>query len=197
MHPTPQRTAIFYDTETTGFPSKKKPKGDESQPHATQIAAIQVDMDTRREIQIMDFTIYPDNFEIPEKTSAIHGISTEYAQAIGMNESLAVNAFASLAYASGEVIAYNAPFDEQIISIASHRNGNLSWFLEYWDGGAIKQTCSMAMAKEYFGVSSIKLIDAYERVTGKKMDNAHNALADVRGMIEVYWAMVDGGYGNG
>lgn len=43
------KTALFYDTETTGLPLSEHP----DQPHIVQLAAILVDLDTRREIASM------------------------------------------------------------------------------------------------------------------------------------------------
>lgn len=89
-------TALFYDTETTGLPLFKEPSEHPDQPHIVQLAAILVDLDTRREIASMDVIVRPDGWTIPDDVAAIHGITTGHAMQVGVPEKLAVRMFMSL-----------------------------------------------------------------------------------------------------
>ena len=86
------KLALFYDTETTGFPSSKE-LDHPDQPHLVQIAAHVVDVDSRKVINSIDLTVKPDGWDIPEKASDIHGITTELASAVGVSERFAIAAF--------------------------------------------------------------------------------------------------------
>ncbi|MFX6225932.1 hypothetical protein ABTF68_20865, partial [Acinetobacter baumannii] len=70
------RTALIFDTETTGIPEYKLPSEDPSQPHIIQIAADLVDLDTRRSLASLNTLIKPAGWVIPADVEAITGITT-------------------------------------------------------------------------------------------------------------------------
>ena len=88
--------AIFYDTETTGLPLFKEPDNHPSQPHLVQVAAHLVDMDTRDVVQSIDLIVKPDNWIIPDEVAAIHGITTEHANEVGVPEDFVLRVFGNL-----------------------------------------------------------------------------------------------------
>jgi DNA polymerase-3 subunit epsilon len=72
--------ALFFDTETTGLPLFHEPSEDPRQPHLVQLAAVLVDIDTRKTLGSLDLTIAPDGWEIPDDVVKIHGITNEHAR---------------------------------------------------------------------------------------------------------------------
>ena len=64
-----EKQIIFLDTETTGFGSSAR---------IVQMAWLVHDL-SGNEIKAEDHIIKPVDFEIPEETTAIHGITTQYA----------------------------------------------------------------------------------------------------------------------
>ncbi|MBR9770005.1 MAG: 3'-5' exonuclease [Gammaproteobacteria bacterium] len=188
---------LFFDTETTGLPDWKVPSDSEHQPHLVQLAAILADADTRREIATLDLIIRPDGWEIPDEVADIHGITTEHAQAVGVNEELAVMLFHEL-WAGHRRVAHNRTFDQRIIRIAMKRYGFGEMPMEEWaDKDAFDDTMLIAKPimelppKGKYGWKSPKLSEAYEHFIGKPLEDAHSAMADARACMEVYWALLD------
>ena len=186
--------AIFYDTETTGLPDWKSPSGDDCQPHLVQLAALLVDLDDKKVIQSMDVIIKPDGWEIPDDESAVHGITTEHAEQVGIPEKLALEMFLSL-WGQRMRISHNKTFDQRIIRIATKRYCDE----ETIDAWAEKEThqCTMLQAKPImqmppknrFGYKPPKLSEAYEFFTGNELEDAHTALADTTACMDIYFAM--------
>lgn len=114
------KTAIFYDTETTGLPDFKAPSEAEHQPHIVQLAALLVDLDTRETLHTIDVIIRPDGWSIPEESSAVHGITQEHALEVGISEASAITEFMDL-WAGRLRIAHNEQFDARIVRIALMR----------------------------------------------------------------------------
>ena len=73
---------LFFDTETTGFPNKKSPLDDPSQPHLVQLGAVLCDGRVVR--AQLDLIVNP-GVPIPEKATAVHGITDEMAAKCGVD----------------------------------------------------------------------------------------------------------------
>jgi len=182
---------IAYDCETTGLPNWKQPSGDPSQPHLVQIAALVANTETRKVIASIDLTVRPDGWEIPQETSDIHGITTDYALQHGVPEAEAYAIFMSL-WGGKLRIAHNRTFDQRLLRIAAKRFGTRA----EQDAWADKDShdCTMWLSRSAMGMKKPpKLIEAYEYYTGKKLENAHSALADAQACLDVYFALLDEG----
>ena len=186
---------VFFDTETTGLPDWKAPSGGEDQPHLVQIAAHLVDCDQRKLVQSMDVIIRPDGWEIPAEVTEIHGITTEYAMAVGVPEDLALAMFLSF-WQGRSRVAHNTTFDNRIIRIATKRycgeETQEAWkSCEYECTGLLSKPIMQMPPKGRYGYKMPKLEEAYQYFCGKQLQNAHTAIADVNACMEVYFAIQD------
>lgn len=179
---------LSYDTETTGIPDWKIPSDSPDQPHLVSLAAILVNAETREVVDSMDVIIKPDGWEIPQETIDIHGITMEIADKEGIPEQEALEVFLAMR-GDHERVAYNKTFDQRIIRIASKRYLTEE-AMEKW---AVKEDhhCAMMMAKKAMGVKSVKLVDAYKHFKGVEMEGNHNAMADAKACLDVYFAVID------
>jgi len=199
--------AIFYDTETTGFPLWSTPSDHPDQPNLVQLAACLVDLDAREIISSMDVIIKPDGWGIPEEASNIHGISTEMAELVGIEEEAALTAFADLIRnQDGSIrflVAHNESFDARIMRIAFKRQLFADWLTNKLKNA--ETFCTMHKATKIVqcpptprmiaaGRTNFKnpnLGEAYKFFTGKDLEGAHNAMVDVKACIEVYFGILD------
>jgi len=193
--------AIFYDTETTGLPLFNEPSEHPAQPHIVQLAACLVDLDTRHTIASMDVIIQPDGWTISEEVAAIHGITTEHARAVGVPAKLALQMFLELA-TGRKRIAHNEQFDARLVRIALLRHFNAEMADEWKAGDSectqrlatpilkLPPTAKMkAVGRNHF--KSANLGECVQHFTGKPLENAHSAMADVKGCMDVYFAIQD------
>ena len=181
---------LFFDTETTGLPDWKSPSDAPHQPHIVQLAAILADADSQQIISSMDVIIRPtDDWEISDEISEIHGITQEKAMAVGIPEPLALDMFLSL-WRGNLRAAHNKTFDLRMIRIAIKRFSNNPLMADAW---AAKETseCTMKLAREVMGGKQPTLAEAYEHFTGNPLQNAHNAMADTKACMEVFFAISD------
>lgn len=193
-------TIIFYDTETTGLPNWSVPSEDESQPHLVQLGFVVCNADTKEVIKEVEVIIKPEGWVIPEEVAAIHGITTDKALEVGISEIDAIQMLLDeyLIY-SADRVAHNKTFDQRIIRIGLKRYGYSAEVIEQW-ADKDSHHCTMTMAKPLmqllpknrYGFKSPKLEEAYEHYTGKKLENAHTALADAKACMEIYFAIKEG-----
>ncbi|MBU0601095.1 MAG: 3'-5' exonuclease [Gammaproteobacteria bacterium] len=203
------KTALFYDTETTGLPDFKAPSEAEHQPHIVQLAALLVDLDTRETLRTIDVIICPDGWFIPDESSAVHGITQEHALEVGISEASAIKEFMDL-WAGRLRIAHNEQFDARILRIAlmrflgdvSHSPPGLS-IADEWKQSRAECTARMATpvcaipptermkAAGRFHHKTPNLGEAYRHLFGRDFEGAHNALADVSACRDIYFAMLD------
>lgn len=198
--------ALVYDSETTGIPLFSEPSESPAQPHIVQLAACLVDMDARRTIASMDVIVRPDGWTIPDEVAAIHGITTEHAMDVGIPEAQAVDTFLEL-WRGRLRIAHNESFDARILRIALKRYvdpRDTSLAIppsDEWKASASECTQRLATpilklpptakmraaGRNHF--KSANLSEAYKHFTGHELENAHSAMADVQGCMEVYFAI--------
>lgn len=197
---------LFYDTETTGLPDFKAPSEAPHQPHIVQLAALLVDPESRKTIASMDVIVQPDGWTIPDDVAAVHGITTEYTEAVGIPEKLAVDLFMELWYRRPRV-AHNEQFDARIVRIAIKRlidsQGEVLPLSDVWKEGSAECTARMSTpicalpptermrAAGRFHHKTPNLGEAYRHFTGRELENAHSAMADVLACRDVYFAIQD------
>lgn len=198
--------ALFYDTETQGLPLFTEPSDHPDQPHIVQLAACLVDLTSRKTIASMDVIVRPDGWTIPEQVAAIHGITTEHALDVGIPEAQAVDMFMSL-WRGRTRIAHNESFDARILRIAlkryvDPRDTNLA-IPPSDDWKASRAECTQLLSTPILALpptakmraagrnhfKSANLGEAYKHFTGKDLQDAHSAMADVQGCMEVYFAI--------
>ena len=100
-------------------------------------------------------------------------------------------------------IAHNEQFDARIIRIAQYRAGELDADLDRWKVGPTECTARLATpilqlpptakmvaaGRNHFKTANLG--EAVEFFTGKPLENAHNAMAEVEGCMAVYFAIQD------
>ena len=183
--------ALFYDAETTGLPLYKEPSEHPDQPHIVQLAASLVDLDTRNIVAGMDVIIKPQGWSIPDEVTAIHGITTERAMDVGILEEMALDMLIAL-WGERLRIGHNEAFDARIIRIAQSRFGKSESELTQWKSGLAECTCKLARPHTKLDKNKMpKLEEAYQHFTGKQLEGAHGARADVLGCIAVYFGIKD------
>lgn len=184
---------FVFDTETTGLPDWKSPSEAEHQPHLVQLAAHQFDMTDRKIIQSLDVIIKPEGWNIPQEVSEIHGITTEYASDVGVSENLALEMLLEM-WAGRLRVAHNTTFDNRIIRIATKRYCPDPVIDAWREGryectGLLSKPIMKMLPKGRYGYKMPKLVEAYKHFTGKDLENAHTAIADVNACLEVYCAI--------
>lgn len=185
---------LFFDTETTGLPEWKIPSEDPIQPHIVQLGAITADADSHNIMQSLDVIVKPDGWVIPENTIELHGITQERAMDEGIPEAEALERFIQL-WSGRMRVAHNRTFDQRIIRIAMKRYCP-DPTTELW---ASKDDfdCTMLISKNIMKLPSTgnwkykspNLKEAYKYFTGKDLAGAHNAMADTKACMEIYWKL--------
>ena len=202
--------ALFYDTETSGLPLFSQPSEHPDQPHIVQLGAALVDLDTRKVRASLDVIIRPDGWTIPAVTSAIHGITTEMAMDLGVPAAHAIDMFLELwAQGSRVRIGHNESFDARILRIAlmrhvDPRDRDLAIPVsDEWKAG--RAECTQRLATPFVKappsakmlavgrnhIKSANLGEAYQHFTGKPLEDAHSAMADVLGCMAVWFGIQD------
>jgi DNA polymerase-3 subunit epsilon len=193
--------AIFYDSETTSLPLWHEPSEHPDQPHIVQLAALLVDLDTRKTLASLDLTIAPLGWEIPEDVVKIHGISTEYARSVGVPEALAVHVFMELWSRADFRVGHNEQFDARIVRCALHRYTALTERAALWKAGRSECTQLLAtpilklpptakmLAAGFNRHKSANLREAYKHFYGDELVGAHSAIEDAQGCMHVYFAI--------
>lgn len=192
---------LFFDTETTGLPLFSEPSEHPDQPHIVQLAALLVDPESRETIASMDVIVRPDGWTIPDEVAVVHGITTEHATAVGVSESIALGLFLDLWGCAALRVGHNESFDARIIRIAQHRHD--CGDLDAWKGAPAECTARLATpicalpptekmkAAKRFHHKTPNLAEAYRHFTGRELENAHSAMADVLACRDVYFAIKD------
>lgn len=193
--------ALFYDTETTGLPLFSEPSEHPHQPHIVQLGAALVDLDTRRVVNSIDVIVRPDGWTVPDEVASIHGITTEIASDVGLPAKTVIEMFLDLWAGKRVRIAHNEQFDARLVRIACMRHAPS--MADAWKDGKAECTAKLAtpivkcpptakmIAAGRTHYKTANLSEAVLHFTGKPLLNAHSAMADVLGCIDVYFGIRD------
>ena len=181
---------LFFDTETTGLPKDwKAPITDvDNWPRLVQLAWLAFDADGNR-IGGKTAIIKPEGFEIPEKASAIHGITTAKAVSIGESLSLHLNLIHHQIGMAGVIIGHNLGFDEKILG-AEFLRAKLPRITP-----AREKICTMLSSTKYCAIPWSrgnkwpKLTELHNKLFGKDFEGAHDAGADIAATAKCFWEL--------
>lgn len=178
----------FLDFETTGF-MKEYSQDPEDQPGIVQIGAVKTDL-KGNVIDEFNELIDPDlkdPSQWREDAMEVSGIFPENVKGKPTFHTV-LPRFARFCLGSIYFVGYNhEKFDNPVLEWQLKRYGfeyNFPWPLFHID--------MMPHAAEHFnmlgkqGRKNPKLVEIYEELTGKEMENAHNALFDVYGTREIF-----------
>ncbi len=187
---------LFFDTETTGLVDFSRPPRHSCQPRLVQLGAMLVD-DDRRVVGELAAIMLPDGWTVPDKATAVHGITTERAARCGMPAAWALASFSAWCERADLLVAHNAEFDFAVVSSELARLSAE----EARRFGSRQLGCTQRAAAAVCRLPGKlpgeyklpNLAEAHRIITGEEMIGAHEALADVRACARIYWEMKDTG----
>jgi DNA polymerase-3 subunit alpha len=184
---------LIFDTETTGLPQNyNAPLSDsENWPRMVQISW-QLHDELGQLLEVKNYIIKPEGYEIPYAVTKVHGISTERAQLQGVSLNEVLKEFNNTLTKTKYVIGHNIEFDNAIIGAEFIRKSiETSLF-------AKKLIDTKEASVEYCALPGgkggkfkwPKLDELHEKLFNEKMEMAHNAAADVEATARCFFELL-------
>lgn len=178
---------LFFDEETTGLPDYNLSLTAPEQPHIVSIAMILAD-EAGREMGVFKTALkLPEGVVVDEAGRAyeVNKLGNEALKKYGLEMKVALRMFRLFSDRATLKIAHNYRFDGFLMK-AAHEKYCID------TGAPMDRYCTMKGIKEVTGKGSLK--DAYMHCFGKEIENAHDALADVRACKDVFFWLKQNGH---
>lgn len=175
---------LFFDTETTGLPKNyKAPYTDlDNWPRVVQLSwLISEDSNIIKESD----NIIKVDFPIPVQSSNVHGITNEVSRAKGKELNTVMGEFLNDVADADVLVCHNLSFDLAIVQSELLRGG-LNPELDK------KMFCTMKSAVDFcklpgnYGFKWPKLEELYDICFQEKLENAHDAMVDVKATFRCF-----------
>lgn len=184
---------LIFDTETTGLPNNyNAPVTDSNNwPRMVQIAW-QIHDEKGNLIEVKNFIIKPEGYQIPYNAEKIHGISTERALKDGVDLSFALNEFNNALKTSKFVVGHNVEFDINIIGAEFHRatiESKIVGFPKIDTKNEATDFCQLPGGRG----GKFKwpnLTELHTKLFGESFAEAHNASADVEATTRCFLELI-------
>lgn len=178
---------LYFDTECTGLVNKKS-KELSIQPHIIQFCyAIVHANGVNNDVEEVLNRMYKPPIAIPERSTAVHGITDERVQLKG-NIAEEIVAIRKKMKEVDHIVAFNAAYDLNCMWAALKRIDEHKGF---YNEVIHKVVDPMKIAKKYVGAKDKRgrlkyprLSEMYEFLFGEEMEGAHDAYYDVEALIE-------------
>jgi DNA polymerase III epsilon subunit-like protein len=182
---------IAWDTETTGLPMTRQSASYDNvhlYDKCRMVTLAFVKYSSRgRELGSYHGVVYPDTFDVPPESTAIHGVTHEYAQHKGVPFGQVYSKFKDAVSNVSIMIAHNSTFDENCFFSECYRRG---FSIEPFKHLHFVDTLKLARSV-LPGLYNHKLLTIYKYYFGKEFD-AHDALNDSRACGKIYPLLRDG-----
>jgi len=177
---------LIFDTETSGLPQKSA--GLAGQPWLLQLGAILLDEQYAPLEELNVLVNYGHDVPIHPKAAEAHGITNERCRAQGLPPSEVFLKFESMRRNAEVLVAHNKEFDDQIWATFAERLDQPTCRpASYCTMLAMVPIMRIPFKTKRPGWKWPNLMEAYGHVTGgQKFDGAHDAMADVRAVVEVF-----------
>lgn len=181
---------LFFDTETTGKVDFRSPSTALHQPRLVQLAALLTDSNGK-ELASLSVIVQPDGFEVPQEVAAIHGISHTEACSYGVCCGDALRMFKGLSKSADKILAWNANFDCTVMEKEFHMHSMDHCFEGKDVIDPMKIATPLCKIPGPYGFKWPKLQEAHRYFLGRDIENAHNAMAGVLAMRDVWMEMIN------
>ena len=165
---------LVFDTETTGF-----------EPTARAVSIAWTILDSKfQKIDAHYFILEPDDFEVPERTIKIHGITPHIMKQKGVSRVLVFRHFLGDLQVCKHLVGHNVMFDFNIVRNELEAAGiNLNYLMN------IDCICTMEESRDFCQLPNPKqsgylfkrpkLQELYAKLFGTGFEGGHNAAKDV------------------
>ena len=200
--------ALILDTETSGKADFKSPPDAPHQPRLVQLAWVLAS--SEHVFAVSSQIIKPDGWIIPPEVAEIHGITTETAEAYGVDVGFAlVNLFEAGVRLADVIVAHNIAFDDLVLRSELARLDDHNPILKQAEASKAVQKprfCTMKTSigrvKAPFPQHQAKyqdgrgrggqwkyptLSECIKHYFGEDLVGAHDALIDVQACARIYW----------
>jgi DNA polymerase-3 subunit epsilon len=183
-----QSMILFFDTETTGKADFNRSPHDDGQPDLRQLAFQIYTVDGKRPLHTFCTIIKPYGIPCSKEAEDKHGISDIVAEAVGVKVDWALRCFLSMATRASHIVAHNIKFDLLVIerAIFKQRLEGSIQCVPFCTMEAMTPVCKLPSP---WGTRKFKwptLAETYFHVTNQKLENAHDALVDVKACKVVF-----------
>lgn len=184
---------LIFDTETTGLPKDYNASvtNSDNWPRMVQIAW-QVHNEKGELVEVKNYIVKPEGYDIPFNAVQIHGISTERAQQQGMPLDFVIEEFEKARKKATFIVGHNITFDLNIVGAECHRKGkDISVTKDPYIDTKDEST-------EYCAIPGGKggkfkwptLTELHQKLFGNGFGEAHNAAADVEATARCFLELV-------
>jgi DNA polymerase-3 subunit alpha len=184
---------FIFDTETTGLPQNyNAPVSDsENWPRLVQVAW-QVHDAKGDLVEVKNFIVKPDGFDIPFAVAKIHGITTERANQEGVELSFVLEEFNKSVKQAQFIIGHNIEFDNNIMGAEFYRLSVETPLLD------LPVLDTKNLGTEYCAIPGGRggrfkwptLTELHTKLFGEAFGEAHNASADVEATARCFLELV-------
>jgi DNA polymerase-3 subunit alpha len=184
---------LIFDTETTGKIENWKAEVSEfeSFPRVVQLAWQLHDYKGEL-IEVKNYIIKPDGYTIPFNAEKIHGISTERAEKMGMPLEFVMDEFKNALDETDFAVGHNIEFDMKVMGAEYARADRDDGLMKKKTLDTMKSSTNFCQLPGGRG-KSFKfptLSELNEKLFGEKVDNAHNASADVEATARCFLELI-------
>lgn len=184
---------LIFDTETTGLPKNYKAsyKDTDNWPRMVQISWQLHDVRGKL-IEVKNYIVKPENYEIPYAVVKIHGITTERAEKEGAALDLVLKEFNKALEQCIYVVGHNVDFDLNVLGaefVRKELNTQLHRRKPLDTKDDSTEYCALPGGRGG-GFKWPKLEELHERLFGDKFSGAHNAAADVEATARCFLELI-------
>jgi DNA polymerase III epsilon subunit-like protein len=189
---------LVFDTETTGLLPNRFPRiasNLSKYPHIVQLSYLIYDTDTHKIVHEQDDIIMlPEDVEMPEKATEVHGITKSLSTNRGIHIESALEIFALYVKQCQCIVAHNIDFDMTMIDVEGMRTNMQYPFtnekIYYCTMNKTKELCNLVRKYRNVGpngqlrmesyVKKPTLNELHQHLFKRSPKGLHDALIDVR-----------------
>ena len=180
---------LVFDTETGGFPSKKKELTDDTQPPTTQLG---VSLRTKdRVIAELDMLLHVGDRYINPRATEANGHTSELCNEFGLAPLAAITAFHAMVVKADMIVGHNISFDTQMIDIEYARADMLEEAKTYNSKPSyctMKTTAALCGLLRKDGKPKVPTLEElYLFLFEVKLEGAHDAMVDVQATARCFF----------
>jgi len=192
---------LFFDTETSGLPAFKKPLTDNCQPGVMQLGAILYDTTLNKTLDEYATYVHIGDKYIHPLAQEAHGISREKANGEGVPPSEAFSRFYEMSLSAEAMCCHNFNFDFFLLKLmaayvegqkilepdmASIYMSEIEELPFYCTMSGSTAYCKLPFPSGRKGYKFPKLEELYYFLFQEKLEDAHDALVDVKATLRCY-----------